>query len=987
MNESRDPASRPSPRKPLASLTPEEVQNFFRPTSRYAPFLQEAHGPVHRVALFFHASYLESFKEPAPLGPIPDVIVRHIAQLLEDEVPVPLPYPDSPRTFFSHAKRVRLGLGWSDFDEKARRSFERWLAEEAHRTDDPRELRNVLEKRLSQAKVVRPAQSRIDRMVGHARKKALDIIAQSVEQALTKDQIQAIDGLRRRRAGTSHSHLQWLESPIGIPSPRALDEVLDRLAFVREFGLSHDFFERIHPNMRRRMMKTVEAYTVDRLWERFRDDRRHALVACYLHERLQALIDLAVEIFDGIALAMDRRSQADLAEDLRSRGPAINEKLLMFRTVGKIVVDLGIPDPAVRPAIFEEIPRERLVEALRELEELIRPPDYNIFDYLEARYPYLRSFFPRFLRDIELGGVPAAQPLLLAIQALKYWNAEQIRKLPADPPLGFVPEKWRRYVIPGDGQIDRHYYELCVMNELHRALQATEVWAVGGRRYGNVEDLLIPAVRWAEIRDECYQKLGLPKDARTWLAGVLPGLGDRIRETTEKLSQNIYALVEEDRVRLSPFLTEGLSERTLHLKDRVKASWPQVRIQDLLVEVDSWVGLSDFFQTPRGYRKTGENFERGLFASLIAKGCNIGTTRMASLTPEVSERSLRWIDESYLSQDTLQAVYERLLKAFRTLPISGWLGEEDVTMSDQWRLASRVGTIKSGLLPHEFAPGQRALTYYWHVTHQGPGFGAQVIGHDRDAAYVLDRLFDIQSELPIHEHFTDTHGATETTFALAYMFGIEFCPRIKLVHHQDLYFPPGFEVEGPFKKHFEGAINVELIETFWDDLVRILASVREGRTSVRLLTLRLSSYARQNPLYRVLREVGRIYKTRFIMRYYDDVDFRRRINAGLNRMELFNALARHLFYARRGENWERDLEQQLQRASALLILANACVLWNAVRLSEMASEFKRIGLQFTPEDFRHVSSYAFEHIVPYGQYFFTLRRKDQEDAFTRAKGL
>jgi len=140
-------------------------------------------------------------------------------------------------------------------------------------------------------------------------------------------------------------------------------------------------------------------------------------------------------------------------------------------------------------------------------------------------------------------------------------------------------------------------------------------------------------------------------------------------------------------------------------------------------------------------------------------------------------------------------------------------------------------------------------------------------------------------------------------------------------------------------------------------------------------------------LNRVLREGGRIYKTRFIMRYYDNVDFRRRINAGLNRMELFNALARHLFYARRGENWERDLEQQLQRASALLILGNACVLWNAVRLSEMAADFKRIGLQFTPEDFRHVSTYAFEHIVPYGQYFFNLRRKDHEDAFTRAKGL
>ncbi|HZE97328.1 MAG TPA: Tn3 family transposase [Planctomycetota bacterium] len=81
---------------------------------------------------------------------------------------------------------------------------------------------------------------------------------------------------------------------------------------------------------------------------------------------------------------------------------------------------------------------------------------------------------------------------------------------------------------------------------------------------------------------------------------------------------------------------------------------------------------------------------------------------------------------------------------------------------------------------------------------------------------------------------------------------------------------------------------------------------------------------------------------------------------------MFNALARHLFYARRGENWERDREQQLYRASAGLILANAWVLRSAVRLTEMAGELKGIGLRFEPEDFRHVSPYAFEHIVPYG---------------------
>ena len=104
-------------------------------------------------------------------------------------------------------------------------------------------------------------------------------------------------------------------------------------------------------------------------------------------------------------------------------------------------------------------------------------------------------------------------------------------------------------------------------------------------------------------------------------------------------------------------------------------------------------------------------------------------------------------------------------------------------------------------------------------------------------------------------------------------------------------------------------------------------------------------------------------------------------------MEFFNALARHLFYARRGENWERVMEQQLHRASALLILANACVLWNSVKLSDAAQELRAAGVDVTPEEFRHVSPYAFEHIIPYGQYFFNLRKRGDDDSYARAQGL
>lgn len=75
------------------------------------------------------------------------------------------------------------------------------------------------------------------------------------------------------------------------------------------------------------------------------------------------------------------------------------------------------------------------------------------------------------------------------------------------------------------------------------------------------------------------------------------------------------------------------------------------------------------------------------------------------------------------------------------------------------------------------------------------------------------------------------------------------------------------------------------------------------------------------------------------MRYATDSILRRRILVGLNKGEAMNGLARAVFFGKQGELRERDLQDQLQRASALNILINAISIWNTVYL-EKAVEYK-----------------------------------------------
>ncbi|MCA9185876.1 MAG: hypothetical protein R3E01_12870 [Pirellulaceae bacterium] len=78
----------------------------------------------------------------------------------------------------------------------------------------------------------------------------------------------------------------------------------------------------------------------------------------------------------------------------------------------------------------------------------------------------------------------------------------------------------KEYVCPTDSVIDRQYYEICLALQLHQTLKSGEIWAAGGRRYGNIDALLIANDLWSGIRDEHYEELRLPKDPKVWLNQV-----------------------------------------------------------------------------------------------------------------------------------------------------------------------------------------------------------------------------------------------------------------------------------------------------------------------------------------------------------------------------------------------------------------------------------------------------------------------------------
>ena len=120
-----------------------------------------------------------------------------------------------------------------------------------------------------------------------------------------------------------------------------------------------------------------------------------------------------------------------------------------------------------------------------------------------------------------------------------------------------------------------------------------------------------------------------------------------------------------------------------------------------------------------------------------------------------------------------------------------------------------------------------------------------------------------------------------------------------------------------------------------------------------------------------MREFGRIERTLFLLNWMQDPELRVRVQAGLNKGEARNALARAIFFNRLGEVRDRSFEGQNVRASGLNLLVAAIVLWNT-RYLEAAIEQVRREIEVPDDYLRYLSPLGWDHINLTGDYICKL---------------
>ena len=899
---------------------------------------------------------------------IPDNIIAYVAKQIDVDPEAFSSYAKRDTTRREHLEEIRQVYGYRNLNNSDYRTISNNLLKSALENGNTMFLVRTALDLIRKEKIILPAIPTIERMVWLARTRAEKKVYAILTSNLSKRQKHGLEKLIDLTTNNNKTKLAWLREIPGHSSPDSFLKVIKRLQFIKDMNITADT-SLLHPN-RLLQMARIGARYEPHSFRRFKENKRYALLVAHLITLSQDLTDHAIEIHDRQMMVLQAKGRKTQEEMQKQNGKSVNEKVVHYADIGAALIKAkedGI-DPYV--ALEQVMPWEKIVESIEEAKLLSRPMDYDYLDLIKTRFNYLRKYTPILLNSLDFKATKSAEPLLNALDTIRELNESGKRKISDEAPLGFVPKRWKKHVFDDEGNINRQYYEMAALTELKNYIRSGDVWVEGSRLHKDFEEYLVSKEDWDKAK-VIGTNIAVDISFEQYIQERCEVLNTKLQWISKNIDKVESINIKKQKIHVER-LQADTPEESRNFSLSLYKILPRVKLTDLLMEVAEWTGFEKSFvhassnKSPKGEEKSV------VMAALMAMGTNIGLTKMAESTPDISYRQMANVMQWRLHEDAMTRAQATLVNYQHRLSLTSYWGDGTTSSSDGMRVPVGVSSLHADSNPH-YGTG-KGTTIYRFTSDQFSSFYAKVINTNaRDAVHVIDGLLHHESDLSIEEHYTDTAGYTDQIFGLSHLLGFRFAPRLRDISDAKLYTisPPN---DFPnIKGILRGKINTKVIKENFDDVLRLAHSIREGRVSGSLMMGKLGSYARQNKIATALREIGRIEKTIFILDYITDETLRRRIHRGLNKGEAMNGLARALFFGKRGEFRERGIQDQLQKASALNILINAISVWNTVYLSEATKEFKKHDA-LKEELLPHISPLGWEHINLLGEYKFDSNR-------------
>ncbi len=173
---------------------------------------------------------------------------------------------------------------------------------------------------------------------------------------------------------------------------------------------------------------------------------------------------------------------------------------------------------------------------------------------------------------------------------------------------------------------------------------------------------------------------------------------------------------------------------------------------------------------------------------------------------------------------------------------------------------------------------------------------------------------------------------------------------------------------GPLSGHDAKPDRPRRICCGWPSLSRV------GRILPSDILRRLGSYSRKNKLYFAFRELGRVVRTIFLLRYVADADLRQAVHAATTKSERFNRFVQWVAFGGNSMIAENVRDEQPKFTKYNHLIANLLVFYNVVTMTKALQQLEAHGHAVSDEVLAALSPYQTEHINRFGTYVLNFDR-------------
>lgn len=615
---------------------------------------------------------------------------------------------------------------------------------------------------------------------------------------------------------------------------------------------------------------------------------------------------------------------------------------------------------------------QQIVELRQNTKSILQDKDF--YSVLELKSVKLQNRVSPIVKQVNFDSVTSNTAI---IKAINYYQQKE-GNISQNAPIEFLEPLEKDLVIDSKAKFNPTMYKALLFIKTASAIKSGTLNLKSSYKYRSLNDYLISQQKWDKEKLQLLKQADLITfvDCQKTLQVLDKALDLQYNKTNKNIANSKNPFIK--------FRTNGTFHVETPKEQEVEASslsrlFPEkkyVSLLEVLATVSKTTNFIDEFSHHQHKYNRAKPSDKTFLAGIIGLGCDIGEKKIAQISQQINEFELETTLNGYFYLSNIQSAIDRILTFVNKLELPNIyrLNSKNLhTSSDGQKFEVSIDSLNSNYSFKYFGKA-KGVSIYSFIDERHLLFHSTVISSaEKEAHYAIDGLMNndvIKSDI----HSTDTAGYSEIIFGAMHLLGLSFAPRIKKFEKLQLY---SFTKRKAYEQlHYkilpDAYIDVELIKSHWDDILRFIATVKLKHTTASQLFKRLNSYSKQHSLYRALKEFGKIVKTTFLLKYIDDVNFRQAIEKQLNKIESSQKFAKAISFGHNHEFIQAEKEEQETAEACRRLIKNAIICWNYLYLSKKIKEEKSTSKKIEMiQAIKNGSVVTWQHINLHGEYDFS----------------